>query len=181
MPNTSERVRVKVSSTVSYPVGADSTNIKVASVKDAIHAGADEIDMVADLTAIVQLDSGYLLNELQEVLKVCRSKKPEVVLKLIIESGALAKEQKIFACRIAQQAGVDFIKTSTGTEPYVPSAQETLEDLKLIRHTAPNCKAKASGRIRTAKDALELINAGAERLGTSTGIQIIDEFGKEQM
>ncbi|GAH81756.1 unnamed protein product, partial [marine sediment metagenome] len=109
--------KVKVDSAVSLPLGADSTKIKAAAAKDAILAGADEIDMVADLAAIIEGDSRYLFGQLRTVLKVCRSMRPAVVLKVIIESAALSREQKIFACQIAQQAGVDFIKTSTGLHP----------------------------------------------------------------
>ena len=167
--------KVKVGGVVSLPVGADTTKIKVAAAKEAIFAGADEIDMVADLAAIIEGDSRYLLGQLQAVLKVCRSMRPKVVLKVIIESAALNHEQKVFACRIAQGAGVDFIKTSTGLHP---AGGASIEDIKLIKETAPNCKIKAAGGIRNAKQALEMLDAGADRIGTSSGVQIINEFKK---
>ena len=170
--------KVKVDSVVSLPVGADSTKIKAAAAKDAILAGADEIDMVADLAAIIEGDSRYLLNQLQAVLKVCRSMRPAVVLKVIIESAAVSRDQKIFACRIAQEAGVDFIKTSTGMNP---AGGASIEDIKLIKETAPNCKIKAAGGIKTAKQALEMLHAGADRIGTSSGVQIINEFRAGQL
>ena len=160
------------------PVGADSTKIKAAAAKDAILAGADEIDMVADLAAIIEGDSRYLLNQLQAVLKVCRSMRPAVVLKVIIESAAVSRDQKIFACRIAREAGVDFIKTSTGLHP---AGGASIEDIKLIKETAPNCKIKAAGGIKTAKQALEMLHAGADRIGTSSGVQIINEFRAGQL
>jgi len=163
---------------VSLPLGADTTKIKVAQAKEVIFAGADEIDMVADLAAIIQGDSRYLLGQLQAVLKVCRSMRPAVVLKVIIESAALTREQKKFACRIAQQAEVDFIKTSTGLHP---AGGATLEDIKLIKETAPNCKIKAAGGIKTAKQTLEMLDAGAERIGTSSGVQIINQFRAGQL
>ncbi|KPL24376.1 MAG: hypothetical protein AMJ75_03860 [Phycisphaerae bacterium SM1_79] len=165
--------KVAVGGVVSLPLGADSTRVKVAQAKDAIFAGADEIDMVADLAAIIEADSKYLLNQLRAVLKVCRSMRPAVVLKVIIESAALNNDQKIFACRTAQQAGVDFIKTSTGLHP---AGGATLEDVKLMKQTAPNCKIKAAGGIRTAKQVLEMLEAGAERIGTSSGVQIMEGF-----
>ena len=165
--------KVAVGGVVSLPLGADSTKIKVAQATDAIFAGADEIDMVADLAAIIEGDSKYLFGQLQAVLKVCRSMRPAVVMKVIIESAALSREQKIFACRIAQDIGVDFIKTSTGLHP---AGGATIEDVKLIKETAPNCKIKAAGGIRTAKQALEMIEAGADRIGTSSGVQIMNEF-----
>ncbi len=165
--------KVAVGGVVSLPLGADTTKIKVAQAKEVIFAGADEIDMVADIAAIIEGDSSYLLNQLQAVLKVCRSMRPIVLLKVIIESAALTREQKIFACQIAEQAGVDFIKTSTGLHP---AGGATIEDIKLMKEIAPNCKIKAAGGIRTARQALEMLQAGAERIGTSSGVQIIEQL-----
>jgi len=170
--------KVAVDGVVSLPLGADSTKIKVAQAQDAIFAGADEIDMVADLASIIESDTVYLLSQLQAVLKVCRSMRPKVLLKVIIESAALTRDQKIFACRIAEQADVDFIKTSTGLHP---AGGATIEDIKLIKETAPNCRIKAAGGIRTAGQALEMIEAGAERIGTSSSVQIINEFRAERL
>lgn len=165
--------KVFVAGVVSLPLGADSTAIKVAQAKDAVFAGADEIDMVADLAAIIEADSKYLLNQLRAVLKVCRSMKPAVLLKVIIESAALTTEQKVFACRIAQEAGVDFLKTSTGLHP---AGGATAEDIRLMKQTAPACKIKAAGGIRTAAQVLAMLAAGAERIGTSSGVKIIAEL-----
>ena len=165
--------KVAVGGVVSLPLGADTTKIKVAQAKDAVFAGADEVDMVADLAAIIEGDSRYLADQLTRVLKVCRSMRPAVVLKVIIESAALNDEQKIFACRTAQQVGVDFIKTSTGLHP---AGGATVEDIKLMKETAPECKIKAAGGIKTVKQALEMLAAGAQRIGTSSGVQIIEEF-----
>jgi len=165
--------KVAVGGVVSLPLGADTTKIKVAQAKEAIFAGADEIDMVADLASIIEGDSNYLVSQLASVLKVCRSMRPAVVLKVIIESAALNDEQKIFACRIAQGVGVDFIKTSTGLHP---AGGATIEDIKLMKETAPGCKIKAAGGIRTAKQVLEMLDAGAQRIGTSSGVQIMTEF-----
>ncbi len=170
--------KVKVAGVVSLPLGADSTKIKVAQAKDAIFAGADEIDMVADLAAIIEGDSHYLSNQLQAVLKVCRSMRPAVLLKVIIESAALNREQKIFACQIADGCRVDFVKTSTGLNP---AGGATVEDVKLIKENAPNCKVKAAGGIKTAKKAIEMLQAGAERIGTSSGVQIINELKAAQL
>jgi len=165
--------KVAVGGVVSLPLGADSTRVKVAQAREAIFDGADEIDMVADLAAIIEGDSKYLYNQLQNVLKLCRSMRPAVILKVIIESATLDRDQKIFACRIAQEVGVDFIKTSTGLHP---AGGATIEDIKLMKETAPNCRIKAAGGIRTVEQALEMLAAGAERIGTSKGIQIINEF-----
>jgi len=176
IPLVAERLhntKVKVAGVVSLPLGADSTKIKVAQAEDAIFAGADEVDMVADLAAIIEDDWRYLSGQLQAVLKVCRSMRPAVVLKVIIESAALNREQKIFACQIAETCGVDFIKTSTGLHP---AGGATIEDVKLIKETAPSCKVKAAGGIKTAKQAIEMLQAGAERIGTSSSVRIINEL-----
>jgi deoxyribose-phosphate aldolase len=165
--------KVAVGGVVSLPLGADSTKIKVAQTKDCIFAGADEVDMVADLAAIVEGDSGYLTNQLTAVLRVCRSMRPAVLLKVIIESAALTHEQKVFVCEIADRCGVDFVKTSTGMHP---AGGATIEDVKLMKQSAPNCRVKAAGGIRTARQVLEFFEAGAERIGTSTGVQIMNEL-----
>jgi deoxyribose-phosphate aldolase len=165
--------KVKVGGVVSLPLGAETTKIKVAQAKEAIFAGADEIDMVADLAAIIAGDTKYLQAQLNAVLKVCRSMRPAVVLKVIIESAALNNDQKIFACQVAEKCGVDFIKTSTGLHP---AGGATVEDVKLMKETAPNCKIKAAGGIRTAKQVLEMLAAGAERIGTSSSVKIINEL-----
>lgn len=169
--------KVAAGGVVSLPLGADSTKIKIAQTRDAIYAGADEIDMVADLAAIIEGDSNYLANQLASVLKVCRSMRPAVVLKVIIESAALNDEQIIFACRIAQGVGVDFLKTSTGLHP---AGGARIEDIMLMKETAPGCKIKAAGGIRTAKQAIEMLAAGAQRIGTSCGVQIMTEFKSGQ-
>jgi len=169
--------KVAVGGVVSLPLGANSTKSKVAQTTDAIFAGADEIDMVADLAAIIEGDSRYLLSQLQAVLKVCQSMRPAVVLKVIIESAALSDNQKVFACRIAQQAGADFVKTSTGLNP---AGGASLEDIKLMKETAPRCRVKAAGGIRTAKQVIEMLAAGAQRIGTSSGVQIMEEFKAQQ-
>ncbi|HON91813.1 MAG TPA: deoxyribose-phosphate aldolase [Sedimentisphaerales bacterium] len=164
---------VAVCSVIGFPLGADTTKSKVAQAQDAIYAGADEIDMVADLAAIIESDSRYMLNQLMSVLKVCRTMRPAVLLKVIIESAALTPEQKIFACQVADQAGVDFVKTSTG---FHPAGGATIEDVALMKQAAPRCKVKASGGIKTAQQTLAMLTAGADRIGTSSGVAIVEEM-----
>ena len=164
---------VAVGGVVSLPLGGNSTKAKVFQAKDAIMAGADELDMVADLAAIVESDAKYLADQLGAVLKVCRSMRPAVILKVIIESAALSDEQKRFACRIANDCGVDFVKTSTGLHP---AGGAMVEDVKLMKETAVNCLIKAAGGIRTAEQVIAMIEAGADRIGTSAGVQIINQF-----
>ncbi|MGD9109780.1 MAG: deoxyribose-phosphate aldolase [Phycisphaerales bacterium] len=170
--------QVKVGAVVSLPLGADVTKIKVVQAQQAIKDGADEIDMVADLAAIIEMDEKYLTQQLTAVLEVCRSMRPVVLFKVIIESAALSREQKIFACEIANKCGVDFVKTSTGMNP---AGGATIEDVKLMKEYAPNCKVKAAGGIRTAKQTVEMIEAGADRIGTSSGVQIIEQLRAGQI
>jgi deoxyribose-phosphate aldolase len=165
--------KVKIAAVAGFPLGADTTRTKVAQARDLIDAGADEVDMVADLAAIIDGDAAYLLHQLRSVLKECRSMRPPVLLKVIIESAVLTHEQKLFACQIAQQAGVDFIKTSTGTHP---AGGATADDIKLIKETAPRCRVKAAGGIKTAQQVLAMLEAGADRIGTSAGVQIMTEL-----
>lgn len=162
---------VQVAAVVGFPLGADTTKAKVAQAKEAIHDGADEIDMVADLASIIDGDTRYLLRQLLAVWNVCRSMRPPVLLKVIIESAALTTEQKVLACRAAEQVGVDFVKTSTGLHP---AGGATVEDIRLIRETSQRYKIKASGGIRTADQALAMIEAGADRIGTSAGVAIVE-------
>jgi deoxyribose-phosphate aldolase len=164
---------IKVDAAVSLPLGADSTKVKVAAIKDAIFAGADEIDMVADLAAIIEGDERFLVNQLRQVLQVCRSMRPPVVLKVIIEAAALNEQQKLFACQIADRCRVDFVKTSTGMHA---AGGATVEFVRLMKEAAPHCRVKAAGGIRTAGQVLEFINAGADRIGSSSGVQIIEGF-----
>jgi deoxyribose-phosphate aldolase len=164
---------VKVDAAIGLPWGADSTKVQVAAAPDAIFAGADEIDMVVDLPAIIEGDERYLGRQLREVLQVCRSMRPPVLLKVIIEAAALTEQQKRFACEVVDRCGADFVKTSTGMHP---AGGATVEDGRLMKEAAPHCKIKAAGGIRTAKQVLEFIDAGADRIGTSAGVQIIEEF-----
>ncbi|MFH1371319.1 MAG: deoxyribose-phosphate aldolase [Planctomycetota bacterium] len=165
--------QVDVGGVVSFPVGADFTKIKVAGAKELIMAGADEIDMVADIAAIIEGDEKYLARQLEAVCKLCHSMRPKVVLKVIIEAGALTREQKIFVCQIADKVGVDFVKTSTGMHR---AGGATVEDVKLMKEYALHCSIKASGGIHMAKQALEMLAAGADRIGTSSGVQIIEQY-----
>jgi deoxyribose-phosphate aldolase len=164
---------VKVAAVAGFPLGADTTEIKVAQTREAIRNGADEIDMVADLAAIIENDARYLQHQLGAVHQACRSMRPAVSLKVIIESAALTTEQKVFACQIAQLAGVDFLKTSTGLHP---AGGATVEDVRLMKQTAPRCKIKAAGGIRTAQQAIAMLEAGADRIGASAGVALINEI-----
>ena len=165
--------QIKIDAVAGFPLGADTTKIKAAQAKEAIFAGADEVDMVADIASIIEGDYKYLSNDIASVLKVCRSMKPPVLLKVIIEAAVLTEEQIIFVCKVAQEVGVDFVKTSTGMNA---AGGATVEAVRLMKESAPKCKVKAAGGIRTAAQAIAMLEAGADRIGTSSSIKIIEEF-----
>lgn len=164
---------VKVCTVIGFPLGADSRGAKVSAVKEAIRLGADEVDVVADLAAVQASDGGYLTKEFVEILKVCGAVRPGVVMKVIIEAAALSDEQKIFVCKVADICGVDFVKTSTGMHK---AGGATVADVELMKKYASRCKVKAAGGIRTADAMLEFIEAGAERIGTSCGVSIVENY-----
>jgi deoxyribose-phosphate aldolase len=166
---------VKAGGVVSLPLGADTTSIKAAQAREAVRAGADEIDMVADLAAIVEADADYVRNEFAVVRGICHAVRPPVVLKVIIESAALTHDQKILACQIARQSEVDFVKTSTGLHR---AGGATVEDVRLLREAAPGCRIKAAGGIRTAEQTIAMLRAGADRIGTSAGVRIVAEWAR---
>jgi deoxyribose-phosphate aldolase len=164
---------VRVVSVAGFPFGTNLTRSKAAETDAVIMAGADEVDIVADLAAVQAGDSKYLRADFEAVLKVCHQVKPEVPLKVIIESAALTPEQIYFVCEIAQNCGVDFLKTSTG---FHKAGGARLEDVKLMAEAAPRCKIKAAGGIKTLEQALSFIEAGVSRIGASSSVQLIEQF-----
>jgi deoxyribose-phosphate aldolase len=165
--------KVQVVGLSGFPFGADSPAIKARQAREAIMAGADEIDMVADLSAIVEPDARRLATDIVTVLHECRRVRPRAPLKVIIESAALTDEQIVFACRLIDESGADFIKTSTGL---LAQGGATVEAVRLMAENAPNCRVKAAGGIRTAQQAMEMISAGAARIGASASVRIMETF-----
>ena len=163
---------VKVDAVVGFPFGAEVTKIKAVQAREMIMAGADEIDMVADLASVIDGDKKYLYNDMKAVLDVCKSVRPAVTLKVIIESAALTDEQIKFVCETASEVGVDFVKTSTGLNP---AGGASVQAVSLIKQSAAGCEVKAAGGIRTAAEAIAMIEAGASRIGTSAGVAIVEE------
>jgi deoxyribose-phosphate aldolase len=164
---------VKVCTVAGFPLGANMARVKAFDADLAIASGADEVDVVADLAAIVAGDEKYLFNDIRTVSKACQSVRPFVTLKVIIEAAALTDEQIVFASRIAEQAGADFVKTSTGMHA---AGGAKVEHVRLMAQAAPKCKIKAAGGIRTTADALAMIEAGAHRIGASKSIEILNGF-----
>jgi deoxyribose-phosphate aldolase len=168
---------VKVATVVSFPFGADTTAVKAASVRDAIQGGASEIDVVMNISKFLSGEFAYVAEELAslngEVSAVAMNNGlNDAVLKVIVETGYFSDKMKRLAVQIVAASGADFVKTSTGFGP----AGATSEDVSLLREEAPEGLAvKASGGIRTLEDALDQLNAGASRLGTSNSVAIMRE------
>ncbi|MHC5164031.1 MAG: deoxyribose-phosphate aldolase, partial [Planctomycetota bacterium] len=151
---------VKVVSVAGFPFGTDSPRIKALQAEEVIMDGADEVDIVADLAAVIDGDRKRLQDDMAAVLKVCRSMKPEVILKVIIEASALNHEQIRFVCDAAQAVGVDFVKSNTG---FHKTGGAKLDEVKLMIESAPHCRVKASAGITTAEQALAFVEAGVSR------------------
>jgi deoxyribose-phosphate aldolase len=172
-----EQTPVNITGVVGFPLGADLTKTKADEARSVIFEGADEIDMVADIAAILDGDRRYLESQIISVLEQCRSVRPAVTLKVIIESAALDDEQIKFICTVADNAGVDFVKTSTGMNP---AGGASIEAVKLMKEWAPRCRLKAAGGIKTLRQVEDFIEAGADRLGTSSAVEIMEEIkGRE--
>jgi len=164
---------VKVVSVAGFPFGTNLIRSTADEARAAIMEGADEIDIVADLASVVSGDSAYLARQFAETLRMCRSMRPYVVLKVIIEAAALTGDQIRFVSAVAQDAGVDFLKTSTG---FHKAGGARAEDVRLMAESAPRCKIKAAGGIRTLADTLAMIQAGASRIGASASVSILKEL-----
>ena len=159
---------IKVSSAVGFPLGATFTEVKTAEAERSIRFGASEIDMVMNISAFKSGDLEYVKRDIREV----KERIGDVVLKVIIECCYLTDDEKILAAKICEEAGADYVKTSTGFGP----GGATLEDVRLLRKTlSPKVKIKAAGGIRTFEQAVKFIEAGADRIGTSSGVKIAEE------
>lgn len=157
---------VEVGTTIGFPLGANTTEIKALETRRAYEDGCDEFDMVIAVGALKDRRCEYVKNDIAAVVKEARGK----VVKVIIETAFLSDEEKVLACKLAAEAGATFVKTCTGFNEGVA----TVEDIALMKRSVPpGVKVKASSGIRTYEAAVALIEAGAERLGTSAGAKII--------
>ena len=157
---------VKVCVVVGFPLGAMTKEAKVLETKDAIEKGADEVDMVINIGKLKDHDDEYVQDEIAQIKKACGSN----VLKVIIETCLLTEEEKVRACLLAKQAGADFVKTSTGFS----TAGATVEDVKLMKDTVgADTFVKAAGGVRNKEDFKNMVEAGADRIGTSRGKDLV--------
>ncbi len=163
---------VKVDAAIGFPLGTSTTFIKVAETMNAISDGANEIDMVINIGALKDKNYDYVLNEIKMVVETAH---PDVCVKVILETFLLTDEEKELVCEFAKQANADYVKTCTGFN----QGYATVEDIKLMKRVVGDtCKIKASTGINSRKIADKLIEAGAERLGTSKGIKIVENKNK---
>lgn len=159
---------VKVCSTVGFPLGASLTEVKAFEAAVVVGLGAAEVDMVMNIGALKSRDSVKVRDDISQVVKACKGSP----VKVIIETANLNEEEKVQACKLAEEAGAAFVKTSTGFS----AGGATVEDIRLLRKTVGDrLGVKASGGIRTLKDTLDMIAAGATRIGTSRTVQILEE------
>jgi len=164
-----EGSNVKVCSTVGFPFGVSLPEIKALEAVKAVEDGAEELDMVINLSALKSGDYEFVKRDIVAVVDVKRLSK-DVIVKVIIETAYLTRDEKIIACKLVKEAGADFVKTSTG----LFGEGATVEDVRLMRQTVGrNMGVKAAGGIRTYADAVAMIEAGANRIGTSTTVAII--------
>ncbi len=162
---------VNVCTVISFPLGANTSKIKFFETKDAVQHGADEIDMVMNIGTLKSGLNDAVKTDIEGVITAAEGK----IVKVIIETALLTKEEKILACKIVKDAGADFVKTSTGFG--YPGA--TVEDINLIRKTVgPQMGIKASGGIRNIKTVFDMVKAGATRIGTSSGVKVMEELLK---
>jgi deoxyribose-phosphate aldolase len=160
---------IAVCTVIGFPLGATSTASKVFETKQAIKDGADEIDMVINISRLKTQDDEYVLQEIRAIRRACKGH----ILKVIIETCLLTDEEKVRVCKIAKKAKADFVKTSTGFSKY----GATVADVKMMRKAVgKKMGVKASGGIHSSEEFFAMIKAGATRIGASAGVQIMEEI-----
>lgn len=163
-----KQTNIEICTVVGFPLGAQTIETKVFEAKEAIDNGATEIDMVINIGRLKSKDDEYIERELEALIKVVKNR---AVLKVIMETALLTKEEKIKILKFAKKYQVDFVKTSTGFAP----RGATVEDIRLMKEiVSPDVFIKASGGIRTLKDAKQMIEAGATRIGASASVAIVE-------
>ena len=158
---------IKVCTVIGFPLGANTTEVKVFETKDAIEKGAQEIYMVINIAMLKDKEYDYVENEIHQIVEAAKDK---AIVKVIIETCLLTDEEKIKACELSQKAGADFVKTSTGFS----TGGATVHDIALMRKTVgAEMGVKASGGVHTHEEALAMVEAGATRIGASAGVKLL--------
>lgn len=160
--------QVKVCTVIGFPLGANTTAVKAFEASEAIKEGAEEVDMVINVGKLKDKNLEYVKNDIKAVVDAAKGK---ALTKVILETCLLTDDEKVTACKLAKEAGADFVKTSTGFN----KGGATAEDIKLMRETVgTEMGVKASGGVRSSADAIQMINAGASRIGASASIAICE-------
>lgn len=160
--------KVKVCTVIGFPLGASTPETKAAETRNAIENGAEEVDMVINIGALKDGEEELVERDIRAVVDAAKGK---ALTKVIIETCLLTDEEKVRACEIAARAGADFVKTSTGFS----TGGATVEDVALMRKTVGDkLGVKASGGVRNLEDMMKMIEAGATRIGTSSGVKIME-------
>ena len=158
---------VAVCTVIGFPLGANTPEVKAYEAADAIKNGANEVDMVINIGALKSQQYDHVRQDIQGVVDAAKGK---ALVKVIIETALLTDEEKVKACELAKEAGADFVKTSTGFS----TGGAKVADIRLMRETVgPDMGVKASGGVHYAEEALAMIEAGATRIGASTGVAIV--------
>ena len=164
--------KLKICTVIGFPNGYSMPEVKVFETEDAIRCGAEEIDMVINLGLAKAGDWEGVLQEIKAVKASCKGR----ILKVIVEACQLTQEEKVAMCRVVSMSGADFIKTSTGFS----TGGATVEDVKLFKNTvAPGIRVKAAGGIRTFEQAQAMLDAGADRIGASALVGLMEKDGLE--
>ncbi|WP_430483262.1 deoxyribose-phosphate aldolase [Rossellomorea marisflavi] len=168
-----EGTQVKVCTVIGFPLGASTPEVKAFETKDAIANGATEVDMVINIGALKSGDDALVKRDMEAVVAASKGK---ALSKVIIETCLLTDEEKVKACKLAVEVGADYVKTSTGFS----TGGATVADITLMRETVgPDIGVKASGGVRSLEDAQNMIEAGATRLGASSGVKIMQGLAAE--
>ncbi len=164
---------VVVASVAGFPLGANTTSAKIEDARQALDAGAGEIDMVLQLGALIAGEKNRVRDDIAAVAEVVHAASPDHVLKVILETAALSPERIALGCRCCAEAQVDFIKTSSGFHPAGGATEQAVRTLKKL---ATPIKIKAAGGIDDLKTALSMIEAGADRLGMSASVDVMRAY-----
>jgi deoxyribose-phosphate aldolase len=166
---------VKVGTPIGFSLGTTLTAVKRFEASEVLRLGAEELDMVMNIAMLKSGETNFVQNDIEAIVQVAH--KGGVLLKVILETPLLTREEKILACELSLAARADFVKTATGL-----FGGATVEDVSLMRSVVgTRARVKASGGVRTAKDLAAMVNAGAYRIGTSSGINIMRDMGAPEL
>ena len=166
---------MKVGTPVGFSLGATLTTVKRFEAHEVLRLGAGELDMVMNVAALKSGARDFVKNDIRTIVEVAHE--AEVILKVILETPLLTREEKVVACELSVAAGADFVKTATGL-----FGGATVEDIALMRSVVGDrARVKASGGVRTAKDLAAMVQAGADRIGTSSGVNIMRDLGAPEL